>query len=169
MLLVQSWTWWHPDVSLLWHLLLLTRIRRLFILFVLDKCYPHLHNSVKPLCTWGERSIGQRFCAWPSESFWVRVTIDDLTDFLSQSLLTITACLGHLLHVFCILQHCCSLVVYNLQNTWRCILFFLLFNSKLNSDLFLSFPVFFFYFNAADGKSWQVSISIFLYLTIQMK
>lgn len=36
----------------------------------------------------GERSVGQRFCAKSTESFWVRETIDDLTD--KQSRLSIT-------------------------------------------------------------------------------
>lgn len=84
-------------------------------------------------------ALGKRVCAKWTESFWVRVTMDDVTNsavFLSRSLATMTACLMSLLacflHAALLFTTCHILTCYG----------FSLFNSELNSDLLLSCSVF---------------------------
>lgn len=66
---------------------------------------PSIYINLKAFVHMDERSVGHKVCAKLTESFWVRVTIDDLTDkqgCLSERVDKHVFC--HLLHVFCILQ-----------------------------------------------------------------
>lgn len=56
-----------------------TGVRRRFFLFVLANATT-IYITLKHLCTWVRGAMGKGFCAKCTESFWVRVTIDGLTD-----------------------------------------------------------------------------------------
>lgn len=66
---------------------------------------PSIYINLKAFVHMDERSVEQKVCAKLTESLWVRVTIDDLSDkqgCLSERVDKHVLC--HFLHVFCILQ-----------------------------------------------------------------
>ncbi len=105
------------------------------------KCYGHLHNC-KGICAHDERSVVKRVCAKSTESFWVRGTMDDLTDKQCHLSLTEPVDSNSMSRVTsCMFSASCSsfgLLLCTVSVMYCHVLVFLLLNSKLSSDLFLS-------------------------------
>lgn len=132
------------------------KLGSVFCLVFFAKCSSHLRNS-KSICAQMRGASGQRVCAKLTESFWVRVTIDDVTD--KQCHLSLTQpgdsnsmSRATVLHVFCILQ--CF------RSSFMVFIDVLSFSfglaRKLLSDPFLSFSVFLFFF---ERCRWEILTS----------